>query len=322
MIKNLKKFEIEVILAFVFGMVISSLVAFWGDWRETINEMLAFRWWWAIPILLLTCFNYFLRFVRWHFLLTKAGFKNKIHPKKSGLIFLSGLPLTLSPGKTGEVLKAYFLKKITGDHLSRTVPIVVTERLTDGLGALLLLAFGLSSYSLGIFAFAFAAISCLVFIFLIYHEPFWQLIKKLIPKVRWLRSLSGKLFDFREVLKNLIGWKNLLLSTLLAAAAWFSEAIGLSIIINQVSGLGWGINLLSKSVFIFCFVSILGFVSLLPGGLGVAEGGFVGSMILLLGLARPEAAATTLLLRLLTLWWGVAIGLVAFIAILKSFKRQ
>ncbi len=323
---KIKKFEREIIFSFVLGAVVASLLVFWGDVRETVGELVSFNWWLAIPVLALTCFNYLLRFFRWHFFLKKVGFEKELKPRESGLIFLSGLPLTLSPGKTGEVLKAYFLKRMTGDHLSRTIPVVIAERLTDGLGALILLAFGFYSYQFGWLAIVFALISCGVFIFVIYSNLAWNLVANLIKKLSFkkpsLEKVSNRLVVFREVLLSLVSWKSLSGASLLAATAWFAEAVGFSIIISSVGGVEFSYLLLSKTVFIFCFVSILGFVSFIPGGIGVAEGGFVGLLTLLLSLTRAKAAAATILLRLLTLWWGVGIGLIAFFYVLNKFKGK
>jgi len=323
--EKIKKFEREIFLALVLGVVVSSLLAFWGDVQATVDQLLAFNWWLVLPVLCLTCFNYFLRFLRWHFFLRRIGFRQKITWRKSGLVFLSGLPLTLTPGKTGEVLKAYFLKRIVGDHLSRTIPVVIIERLTDGLGALFLLAFSFYFSSFGWLAPLFVLFVCGVFVLLVYHDPFWCLANQCLS--RWgqqrlfWQKIGNKLENFREVLLKLVGWQSLLKATFLASLAWFAESVGFALVITAVGQLSLNIVLLAKVVFIFCFVSILGFVSFLPGGLGVAEGGFVGTLILLLGLSRSQAVAATILLRLLTLWWGVGIGLIAFAVILRYFRH-
>lgn len=326
LINKIKKFEREIIFAIVLGVIFSSLLAFWGDLRDTFEEIISFKKSYVFFVLLLTSFNYFLRFIRWRFFLGKVGFKNKIDSRKSGLIFLSGLTLTLTPGKTGEVLKAYFLKKVSNDHLSRTVPIVLTERLTDGLASILLLSLGFYSYPYGWFAIIFALFSCAIFIFLIYNNSFWILCRKILVGLENKKTVFGiinnKLLNFRETLLSLLSWKSLLFSTLLAAIAWFAEALGFSLIISDIAGIDMNAVLVSKAVFIFCFVSILGFVSLFPGGLGVAEGSFTGMLILLLNLQKSKAVASTILLRLLTLWWGVILGLIAFFAMFKLLSPE
>jgi uncharacterized protein (TIRG00374 family) len=69
---------------------------------------------------------------------------------------------------------------------------------------------------------------------------------------------------------------------------------------------------LSAAVFIYAFSTLAGAVSFLPGGLGGSE----ASMILLLRLSSvplPVAVAAILLIRLTTLWYAVAIGIVALL---------
>ena len=54
-------------------------------------------------------------------------------------IFLCGLVMSVTPGKLGEVLKAYLVRRHVGVPVTRTGPIVVAERVTDLLALVLLL---------------------------------------------------------------------------------------------------------------------------------------------------------------------------------------
>ncbi|MFW6013165.1 MAG: lysylphosphatidylglycerol synthase domain-containing protein, partial [Candidatus Bipolaricaulota bacterium] len=63
------------------------------------------------------------------------------------------------------------------------------------------------------------------------------------------------------------------------------------------------------SIFIFSFSSVMGAVSFLPGGVGVAEGSMTGIMIALAGLQKHFAVTATVLIRLSTLWLGIFVGL-------------
>ena len=59
----------------------------------------------TVPIALgLALLNYFLRFLRWHAYLRML--KVPLKPKDSLIIFLTGLVLSVTPGKVGEFLKA------------------------------------------------------------------------------------------------------------------------------------------------------------------------------------------------------------------------
>jgi uncharacterized protein (TIRG00374 family) len=57
---------------------------------------------------------------------------------------------------------------------------------------------------------------------------------------------------------------------------------------------------------------VVGAVSALPGGIGAAEASIAGMLVLVAGLTGAQAAAATLLIRLATLWFGVALGLAAW----------
>src|SRR5579884_2380173 len=63
---------------------------------------------------------------------------------------ISGLSMAITPGKVGELLKCYLLKRSTGEAISRTSPVVMCERMTDGIAMLGLSATGLILYHYGI----------------------------------------------------------------------------------------------------------------------------------------------------------------------------
>src|SRR5690606_23799457 len=119
----------------------------------------------------------------------------------------------------------------------------------------------------------------------------------------------GHINNFYQSSTKLVSWKILLVGWGLSMIAWAAEAIGFHLVLV---GLGveptW--QLLLLAVFIFGFAAIVGFATFLPGGLGVAEGSMVGLLVLLVGVDSSTAAAATLLIRLFTLWFGVAWGMV------------
>ena len=59
--------------------------------------------------------------------------------------------------------------------------------------------------------------------------------------------------------------------------------------------------------------TIFGAVTMLPGGLGVTEGSMTGLLVLLGKMQKAPAFAATMLVRVCTLWFGVTIGVVAFV---------
>jgi uncharacterized protein (TIRG00374 family) len=62
-------------------------------------------------------------------------------------------------------------------------------------------------------------------------------------------------------------------------------------------------------VFVFAVSSLLGVVSLLPGGIGAVEAGLYGQFVALANLSTGVAGALTLLIRLATLWFATLLGI-------------
>src|SRR5437016_4808037 len=104
-------------------------LAFYADAPRMLVALAHFRWEFLPLILAFTTFNYGWRFVKWQYYLKRLQIRLPFGT--SLLIFLSGLSMAITPGKVGELLKSYFLKRVTGVPASRTSPIIVAERLTD-----------------------------------------------------------------------------------------------------------------------------------------------------------------------------------------------
>ena len=63
-------------------------------------------------------------------------------------------------------------------------------------------------------------------------------------------------------------------------------------------------------------------LSFLPGGLGVAEGSMTGLIRVLGDVPRAAAVAATVLIRLATLWFAVALGLVGLAVEEWQYRSQ
>lgn len=63
-------------------------------------------------------------------------------------------------------------------------------------------------------------------------------------------------------------------------------------------------------VFVFATSSLVGLVSILPGGIGAVEAGLAGQFVAVAGLA----VAFTLIIRQATLWFATLVGIVGLFA--------
>lgn len=68
-----------------------------------------------VPAILgFTALNYLLRWLKWDFYLRRMGMGQDVSYADGALLFTSGMVMAVTPGKVGEVLKSYLLKRING----------------------------------------------------------------------------------------------------------------------------------------------------------------------------------------------------------------
>lgn len=298
--------ERRILLGVVLGVVIYAFIGLASDASQVVDAVAALPWWVPLGALGLTVINYAVRFAKWHYYLRCLGLE--VGLGLSANVFLAGLSMSVTPGKVGEVLKSVLLRDAEGIDVARTAPIVLAERLTDLLGLFLIASLGVATFDYGRWAFA-AAVALVLALLVVLHQP--RLVEWLL--VQWARlpivgGLHVKLSEAYGSMRQLVGWRVLGVTTLMSLASWSMEGIAFYWIIEALGGDG---ELLS-AMFIFAMTTVLGAVSFLPGGLGVTEGGMIGGLMWL-GVfeARGGAAAATYLIRLATLWFGVAVGVAA-----------
>lgn len=289
-----------------------------SDARKVGDSFATFQYTALAPILLWTLFNYLLRWMKWDYYLRKLSFGAGVSYATSGLLFTSGMVMAVTPGKIGEVFKSYLLKRVNDTPVSASAPIVLAERLTDGLAMLLLMAVGLNLYPparplfwilllAGVFAFG-----------ALQYRPLAERLLVGSGRIPLLGKLAPQLHSFYESSFALLSWRRLLVSTVLSVISWFGECLAFWYVLR-----GFGqpatSQLLLLATFIFAASTLFGLVSFLPGGLGVSELSSTGLLLLLVpGLSRATATAATIVIRFCTLWFGVSLGLLA----LLLFERR
>ena len=92
-------------------------------------------------------------------------------------------------------------------------------------------------------------------------------------------------------------------ATALSLVAWAAEAWAFDLILRWM---GWDLPL-AFAVFVYAIGMLAGALSFMPGGLGGAEIAMV-TLLTWRGIPMPQALAATLLIRLTTLWFAVALG--------------
>lgn len=291
----------------VLGFLVVLAVMVLGDARQVARHLARFDWRLAPLILACTLFNYTLRFLKWHYYLRLIGAAG-LPWRESARLFVAGFPLAVTPGKVGEALKGLWINQRTGVPVSRAIPVVVAERVSDGLAVLLLSTFGVVAYPRYWPAFVSVLAGLTALVVLSQARPLALGILGAAEGLGPLRKTVGALRGFYEGSYTLFRPAPLLAAVGLGMVSWLGEGVGFYLVLRGLSLPPDG-PLLAVAVFILSFSTIIGAVSTLPGGLGAAEASIAGMLAVLAGLPADLAAAATLLIRFATLWFGVALGL-------------
>jgi uncharacterized protein (TIRG00374 family) len=296
------------------GVGVALAVGVLGDAPKVGTALAGFDWALLPAILALTLLNYGIRFVKWEVYLRLIGAPH-VPRGESALIFIAGLSMTMTPGKVGEWLKSYLLRERWRVPMAASAPIILAERLTDGVAMLLLALGGLLAYGVGRELIVLIALGALVFVVLTQLPAVRDGLLRLAERVPFARGRVHHLQEFLESSRRLFSPGALGMAVGMGLVSWGGECVAFYLVLVGL-GVAPGAELLLQSAFILATSSLIGSVSMLPGGLAVAEGSIAGMLLLLGVTAQPAvAAAATLLIRFCTLWFGIGVGVVALILI-------
>jgi glycosyltransferase 2 family protein len=274
---------------------------------ETAGELASFSWGLYVPVLLLTLVNYGLRYAKWSFLLGRLGI---VVPHRINLwIFATGLAMVISPAKAGELVKPWLVRTCAGGSVMKTVPALVVERGTDGLAVAILAAVGVSTYYSEATSVIYWTIGLsLLFVAAISVRPLAIGALRALGRVGPLARTARHLEDVYEATRTCLEPVPFAVTMAASLVAWFAECIGYWLVFR---GLGVEASL-DSATFLYAFATVFGAPS--PGGMGIADAALAeGAREVITGITGPQALAASMLIRIATLWFGVALGAVALL---------
>jgi uncharacterized protein (TIRG00374 family) len=309
-----KSISRAIIISAAAGVAIYIAIAAYTGWGEVASELSHFSWTMAGLGFALAALNYLLRFAKWELYLRRLDVK--IPLGDSLKIFLSGFALTVTPGKVGEVLKAYLLRETHGVPMARTAPTVVAERATDLLALVALALVGVEALGGNARVLWAAVVLVGVMVALASSRKLVHAIIDVAAKLSVFNKIAPKLREFYDATAVLLHPTPLTLATLLSVLAWAAECLAFWVVLK---GFPDAQATLKLCTFIYAAMTIAGALSFLPGGLGVQEGGMVALLVSTAAhVTGPTAAAATFITRLCTLWFAVAVGLIALSLVRKK----
>ncbi len=325
----LSKHRNKILFSLLLAIIVYAGLLLISDYTRLAAVVRGFRWGLVPVILAFTLFNYGLRFCKWHFYLGLVGVRG-IDWLDSLLIFFSGFSMTVTPAKGGELLKSFLVQQRTGVPVAATAPIILAERMTDGLAMLLLAATGLflfDSPPVRLFMAAVVVIS-IIAVALVQNRPLARRVGAVLARIPRLESQVHHLRAFYNSSYQLLRVQNLAFAISLGFVSWSGECIALGLVLYGL-GIPFSWTLVILSAFAMGFATLAGSLLLTPGGLGVAEGSIDG-LLLAFGrppwlpagsqITQPVSAAATLIIRFATLWFGVALGFMCLFIVQRRFS--
>ncbi|HXK32685.1 MAG TPA: lysylphosphatidylglycerol synthase transmembrane domain-containing protein [Dehalococcoidia bacterium] len=308
---NVASVRRRLLLSILLAVVVFGALLAYGDVRQMSSSLHDFRWELVPLLLLLSLGNYFLRFAKWHYYVREIG-ERDVTVRDNLLVFFSGLGMVITPGKVGEWVKSYFLKEMHGTPVTRSAPILLAERLTDALALLIIAAAGV--VVLGPEFWPVAAVVVVgagVGVAATRHRPTAQALLRALSRLPVLRRFTPQLNDFYESTFVVMRPSAVLSMTALSTLAWSCQVIAFYLTLVGL-GVGGGGDTMLKAAFILPISTLVPALLLVPGGLGLADAGITSLCTRLLDMQRAPATLATLMIRLVTLWFAVLLGLAAF----------
>lgn len=316
----------------LFGVAVYAAMLIWADLGSVMSTLRKLPLWVLPACCALSLLNYVVRFWKWQRYCKLLHIE--LETGTSFLIYLSGLTMSVTPGKMGEVFKSWLVRKVTGVRIHESAPIVVAERFTDLLGYLILVAIG-GLNTAPDYAWMFWAMLalCVVALVLVGSEQFARMSVAAIGRAPVVSRLAPRVEVAFKSTRILLAPREVFMPTLVSVIGWGLECTGFWIIANAVVP---DSTPFLYALFAFAFSAVAGAVAIIaPGGLLITEG-LLGTLLrpryqpilertlaitgdVARESARAHAAGAVILARLCTLWFAVFVGFVATAAFTRRF---
>ncbi|QUC64788.1 flippase-like domain-containing protein [Nitrosopumilus sp. K4] len=287
-------------IIFYFGVIL------YGDINQ-INQnfsVLDFRY---IPaILSMVVVSIFLKSLRQKYLLQRENLD--ISVKDSVSIFCSGLAFLMTPGAIGTFAKSFFMKEKYGFQLSKTISVIIAERIFDlvGISGLVIIFMSFRFVDVLFLPITLFVILLIGFIFLASRSFFTNRITNVLKK---LIKQDG----FEISFKNILTRKNIFTLTVFSIGCWFLDAVAFYL---SFSAFITEINFFDASI-IGLSSLVAGFLTLIPGGIGITEVSLI-NLLIQYNLDYDLATTATIFSRICTVWFATVLGIFFVIPLIKK----
>ena len=313
---SFSKIKKGIVIYAILGVVVFAVLGMLADFGSLKESLKNFNFSYLPFILILAPMNYVLRYVKWNYYLKQL--KIDVPRKINFPVFVAGLSMTVTPAKVGEFFKSYLLKELSGVDMSKTMPMVLMERVSDAISMIILASVGAIAFSYGYAAVIACIVIIALFVAAVRIKPFAMFIIRLLSKVKFLSRFAEAFENFYGHTYELTRIDRLGVAVGIGTVSWFFEGL---VVFLALKALGVDFTILS-SVFTVSVSSLVGALTMLPGGLIAAESSILGVLTVLFSVSMVNASATTIITRISTLWLGVTIGIGGLIWVQKILKKH
>ena len=297
-IKNRKSLQL---ILFLIGLLILGYVIV----RSGIIENYQILFTISIPLIILALFlslgTIALRIYRWKFLSEK--YNTSISWHDASLVSIASLYYAnITPGKIGDLYKAYYMQKRFALNFFDGVSMIFYERFFElmilFLGASAIVFIQLKGTTVIILELT-AVILILLFFFYYKVDYILKILEKYSSKIPLLKKIPTE-FKIRK-----LSFRNIIPVFIITVFSLGLEFVRLWVV---ALAFGYMLNPIQLTIF-FCLSIIAGLASQIPLGVGVMEAS-LGYFLVLLGVASTDAMAIVLTDRLISMYFVLILGFI------------
>ncbi len=295
----------KIISVIIITIIIYAIFLLISDIEKISDKIFDFKIEFIPIIVSLVVLSWLISYTRWNVLLKN----NSIHIPHSinFQIFLVGGALGITPGKVGELFKSQILKDKFNIPRAKTAPLFVVEKFLDLISAMIVTLIGIWFIpEIGYLTIIGLILSIIIFKILTSKKFFTKIINFFI-KFKFFKKYLEPLSSSHDVLHKSMISKKMILLLLLSICYWITIGIAAYFVIEA-----FGISTIGviNSISTYSSSLIIGAISFIPGGIGVAEGSLIG-LLTIQNVDFSDAIVIVVLLRFFTLWFSTIAGFIA-----------
>ena len=295
----------KIVSIVIITIIIYAIFLFISDLDKISDKILNFKLEFLPIILGLVIFSWIISYFRWNILLKNQNIH--IPHSLNFQIFLVGGALGITPGKIGELFKSQILKEKFNIPRTKTAPLFIVEKFLDLVSAMIVTVIGIWFIpEIGYLAIIGLVISIILFKILTSKKLFIQTLS-FLNKIKFLSKYLEPLSSSHEILSKTLHSKKMFSLLILSIFYWIVIGCAAFFVIE---GFGFSVGSILNIISTYSSSLIIGALSFIPGGIGIAEGSLIG-LLSFQGIDVSEAIVIVVLIRIFTLWFSTITGFIA-----------